>query len=108
MEDILEELVGEIKDEYDLAGEPITVEADGAVVVAGRVNVERLEQALETKLANGEDVDTVGGLVTAVFGRIPRPGERIAYRDFEMEVTDAERTRVNWVRFRRRSQGAAE
>jgi CBS domain containing-hemolysin-like protein len=101
VEDIVEELVGEIKDEYDLDGEPIAVEPDGAVVVAGRVNVERLEQALETRLANGEDVDTVGGLVTAVFGRIPRTGERMEYRGFEMEVTDAERTRVNWVRIRR-------
>jgi CBS domain containing-hemolysin-like protein len=106
VEDILEELVGEIKDEYDLEGEPISVEPDGAVVVAGRVNVGRLEQALESNLANGEDVDTVGGLVTAVFGRIPRAGERIEYQDFELEVTDAERTRVNWVRFRRRP-GAA-
>lgn len=101
MEDIVEELVGEIKDEYDLEGEPITVEPDGAVVVAGRVNVDRLEEALEVALANGEEVDTVGGLVTAVFGRIPRAGERMEYRGFEMEVTDAERTRVNWVRIRR-------
>jgi putative hemolysin len=101
VEDIVEELVGEIKDEYDLEGEPIAIEPDGAVMVAGRVNVERLEQALETQLANGEDVDTVGGLVTAVFGRIPRPGERMEYRGFDMEVTDAERTRVNWVRLRR-------
>ena len=101
VEDVVEELVGEIKDEYDLEGEPISLDPDGAVVVAGRVNVERLEQALETGLANGEDVDTVGGLVTAVFGRIPRVGERMTYRGFEMEVTDAERTRVNWVRIRK-------
>jgi putative hemolysin len=101
VEDIVEELVGEIKDEYDLEGEPITLDPDGSVMVAGRVNVERLEQALEARLANGEDVDTVGGLVTAVFGRIPRVGERMTYRGFEMEVTDAERTRVNWVRIRR-------
>jgi CBS domain containing-hemolysin-like protein len=105
VEDIVEELVGEIKDEYDLEGEPIAIEPDGAVMVAGRVNVERLEQALETRLSNGEDVDTVGGLVTAVFGRIPRTGERMEYRGFEMEVTDAERTRVNWVRIRRLAGG---
>ena len=43
----------------------------------------------------------MGGLVTAVFGRIPRPGERIDYRGFAVEVVDAERKRVNRVRFRR-------
>jgi CBS domain containing-hemolysin-like protein len=101
IEDIVEEIVGEIKDEYDVETEPITVEPDGAVLVAGRVNVERLEQALETPLTGGEDVDTVGGLVTTVFGRIPRPGERAEFKGFALEVVDAEHKRVNRVRFRR-------
>jgi CBS domain containing-hemolysin-like protein len=101
IEDIVEELVGEIKDEYDVETEPITVEADGAILVAGRVNLDRLEQALETALEPNSDVGTVGGLVTAVFGRIPRAGERVDYRGFTLEVVDAERKRVNRVRFRR-------
>jgi putative hemolysin len=100
VEDIVEEIVGEIKDEYDLEAEPITVEPDGAVLVAGRVNVDRLEQALEASLADG-DVGTVGGLVASAFGRIPRPGEKMEYRGFVVEVVDAERKRVHRVRFRR-------
>jgi CBS domain containing-hemolysin-like protein len=103
IEDIVEELVGEIKDEYDVEAEPITVEPDGGVVVAGRVGVDRLEQALETRLADGEGVGTVGGLVTTLFGRIPRAGEKVGYRGFEVEVLDAERMRVNRVRFRRQA-----
>ena len=47
------------------------------------------------------EIDTVGGLVTAVFGRIPRAGEKRTYRGFEVEVLAAERRRVNRVRFRR-------
>jgi CBS domain containing-hemolysin-like protein len=101
IEDIVEELVGEIKDEFDVETDPITVEADGSVLVAGRVNVDRLEQALESPLADGADVDTVGGLVTTVFGRIPKAGEQVEYRGFTVEVVDAERKRVNRVRFRR-------
>jgi CBS domain containing-hemolysin-like protein len=101
VEDIVEEIVGEIKDEYDLEAEPISIEADGAILVAGRVNVDRLEQALEASLAEG-DVGTVGGLVAAVFGRIPRPGEKMDYRGFSVEVVDAERKRVQRVRFRRK------
>jgi CBS domain containing-hemolysin-like protein len=103
VEDIVEELVGEIKDEYDAETEPITVEGDGSLLVAGRVNIERLEQALESRLANGEDVGTVGGLVTTVFGRVPRPGESLDYKGFTVEVVDAERKRVNRVRFRRKA-----
>jgi CBS domain containing-hemolysin-like protein len=101
IEDIVEELVGEIKDEFDVESDPISVEPDGSVLVAGRVSVDRLEQALEAPLAEGDDIGTVGGLVTSIFGRIPRPGERTAYKGFDVEVLDAERKRVNRVRFRR-------
>jgi CBS domain containing-hemolysin-like protein len=108
MEDIVEELVGEIKDEYDVETEPIAVEPDGAVLVAGRVNVDRLEQALETPLAEDSGVGTVGGLVGAVFGRIPKSGEQMDYRGFTIEVVAAERKRVNRVRFRRKPVEAAQ
>ena len=101
MEDIVEELVGEIKDEFDVESDPISLDPDGSVLVAGRVNVDRLEQALEAPLAEDGDIGTVGGLVTSIFGRIPRPGERTEYKGFEVEVLDAERKRVNRVRFRR-------
>jgi magnesium and cobalt transporter len=101
VEDIVEELVGEIKDEYDLETEPIMVEDSGSVLVAGRVNLDRLEQALETSLAEGNEVGTVGGLVTSVFGRVPRVGEQVEYRGFVLEVVDAERKRVNRIRLTR-------
>jgi CBS domain containing-hemolysin-like protein len=102
VEDIVEELVGEIKDEYDLEGDPLTVEADGSVIADGKLGVDRLEQTVETELSQGGEIDTVGGLVTSIFGRIPRAGERKDYRGFEVEVLAAERKRVNRVRFRRR------
>jgi CBS domain containing-hemolysin-like protein len=101
VEDIVEELVGEIKDEHDVEREPITLEDDGALLVEGRVSVPRLEQALETPLADGDDVGTVGGLVTNAFGRVPRAGDHMQYRGFEVQVIDAERKRVHRVRFRR-------
>jgi magnesium and cobalt exporter, CNNM family len=102
VEDIVEEIVGEIKDEYDLEAEPIVVEPDGAVLVAGRVNVDRLEQALEVPLAESDNVDTVGGLVATAFGRVPRTGERLEFKGFVIEVVSAEHKRVNRVRFRRK------
>ncbi|MFN8092843.1 MAG: hemolysin family protein [Vicinamibacteria bacterium] len=101
VEDIVEELVGEIKDEYDVEGDPLTVEPDGSVVVDGKLGVDRLEEALETELSLDDEIDTVGGLVTSIFGRIPRPGETRAYRGFVVEVLAAEVKRVKRVRFRR-------
>jgi putative hemolysin len=102
VEDIVEELVGEIQDEFDVELDPLLLEADGAVVVDGRVSVERLEEALEAELAVDEEgIDTVGGLVTSIFGRIPEVGERASHQGFEVEVLDAEEKRVNRARFRR-------
>lgn len=101
VEDIVEELVGEIKDEYDVETEPISVDEHGAVVVAGRVNLERLAQALEIPLQADADVGTVGGFVTTIFGHIPKVGERTEHEGFLVEVLDAERKRVNRVRFTR-------
>ena len=108
VEDIVEELVGEIKDEYDVETEPIALEADGSVVVAGRVAVDRLEEALSADLVQAQGVETVGGFVTNVFGRIPRTGEKTERAGFSIEVIDAERKRVNRVRFRRMAEAAAE
>jgi CBS domain containing-hemolysin-like protein len=102
VEDIVEELVGEIQDEYDAEElDPLAVEDDGAILVDCRVGVERLEEALEAELSVEEGIETVGGLVTSVFGRIPRAGERTSYRGYEIEVLDAEEKRVNRARFRR-------
>jgi CBS domain containing-hemolysin-like protein len=102
IEDIVEELVGDIKDEFDVEAEPIVAEPDGSVLVSGRVRVERTEQALAAPLQpDAGAIDTVGGLVTAIFGRVPRARESIEYRGFIVEVVDAERKRVNRVRFRR-------
>jgi CBS domain containing-hemolysin-like protein len=98
---IVEELVGEIKDEYDSEAEPILREADGALVVHGRVNLDRVEAELGAGMHEDEDIATVGGLVVKVFGRIPRPGERTEHAGFSLEVLEADRKRVNRVRFRR-------
>jgi CBS domain containing-hemolysin-like protein len=101
VEDIVEELVGEIQDEFDVELDPLSVEDDGAILVDCKVGVDRLEEALEAELSVEEGIETVGGLVTSIFGRIPRTGEQTRYRGFEVEVLDAEEKRVNRVRFRR-------
>lgn len=106
VEDIVEEIVGEIKDEYDAEAEPISIEGDGSILVTGRVTVDRLEQALEAPLNDGEEVGTVGGLVASLFGHFPQAGETIDFRGFTVEVVDAEKKRVNRVRFRRKAAEA--
>lgn len=108
LEDILEEVVGDIRGEYDVDEEP-EVEREGAdrVWVAGTVAVDELEELLGTSV-NREDVATVGGLVYSELGRVPRPGEEFRLGEFRVVVEKVVRRRIHRVYFERLSEAAAE
>jgi len=80
IEDILEEIVGEIADEYDDNEEDVEWLSDSRARVSARLNVEDFATAFNVELAEGdrEDVDSVGGLIAKVLGRVPIPGSTIS------------------------------
>ncbi len=80
IEDILEEIVGEIADEYDENEEDVEWLSDSRARVSARLNVEDFATAFNVELAEGdrEDVDSVGGLIAKVLGRVPIPGSTIS------------------------------
>lgn len=97
LEDVLEQIVGEIRDEYDVDEvAPIVQQAPGRWVVQGGVALAELQAALEHEFGR-EDVDTVGGLVLAVLGRVPRVGEAIELGAFRIVVDQVTRRRVRRV-----------
>lgn len=100
MEDLIEEIVGEIRDEYDLEAEPIVVEADGAVVFSAKVAIEELTERLGIAIEE-EGFETVGGYVLSRTGRVPAAGERLEADGLSIEVLEAERRRIHKVRVRR-------
>ncbi len=78
LEDILEKIVGDIRDEYDEAeegGTPPERQEDGSVVFEARTPVDEVNDFLDTDIPEDENVDTIGGFVSGEFGRIPKPGE---------------------------------
>ena len=104
MEDLVEAVVGDIDDEHDEAAvASITPRAGGVYEVDARAPLEKLEAALGEHLAPGEldeEIDTVGGLVSALAGRVPQRGEVIAHpAGFEIQVLDSDARRVKRVRF---------
>lgn len=103
MEDIVEELVGEIKDEYDNETEPLIAGTDGSITALARVSLDKLKEALEPSIEMPEDVDTVGGLVMKVFGRVPKPGEWTVHEGYRIEVLDSTAKRIERVRLTRES-----
>ena len=100
IEDILEELVGEIRDEYEPpADDPeIRMIDEKTYEVDARVHVDDLNDDLSIELPEDEDYDTVGGFVFSTLGHIPDVGEKFEFANARFTVTDAERTRVNRVR----------
>ncbi len=98
LEDILEEIVGEIQDEYDQEEvAPIQEFGDGSLAVQGGVALAELEATLGHTFGR-EDVSTVGGLVLAEFGRVPRAGESVALPGFTLHVDQMIGRRVKRVR----------
>ncbi len=111
IEDIVEEIVGEIEDEHDETEPPGLVQTgDGTITADARTRLEELEDAIGfTLVADEEDIDTIGGLVFTLVGRVPVKGELIAHpSDIEFEVLEADPRRIKRVRVRRRPAPAAE
>ncbi|MCC7186883.1 MAG: HlyC/CorC family transporter [Acidobacteria bacterium] len=100
VEDLIEELVGEIRDEYDLEAEPIVQEADGAFVFSAKVAIEEMTDRLEMTIED-EGFETVGGYVLTRAGRVPTTGERLEADGVSIEILEAERRRIHKVRVRR-------
>jgi putative hemolysin len=96
MEDIIEEIVGEIHDEYDEDTDYIVEEKDH-FAVKGDTDIYELNDTLKTKIQEDEDYQTVGGLISYVLGKIPKKGDQIIIEDFVFEVMEMEKNRVKKV-----------
>jgi len=103
IEDVLEEIVGEIDDEYDQQTEEEIRKIDDDVCEAlGRAHIDEINEIMDFELPEDEDFDTIGGFVFAEFGRVPSVGESITWRDaLRLTVLEASRRRVNRVRLER-------
>jgi putative hemolysin len=100
IEDVLEEIVGEIHDEHDDDQREVEREGDSRFWVAGRVSVDELTELLDADFER-HDVTTVGGLVYSLFGRVPRAGESMVTGGYRIVVEGVRRRRIERVYFER-------
>ena len=115
IEDLVEEIVGEIGDEHDLDDNPKMIShPDGSFTADARVTIGTLEEMTGTEVTGGdtEDIDTLGGLVFSIAGRVPVRGELLHHSSgVEFEVLDADHRRIKFLRVlkpepsRRRQKG---
>ena len=102
IEDLVEEIVGEIGDEHDLDDNPKMIShPDGSFTADARVTIGTLEEMTGTEVTGGdtEDIDTLGGLVFSIAGRVPVRGELLHHSSgVEFEVLDADHRRIKFLR----------
>ena len=110
IEDILEEIVGEIRDEYDVERAPVEQLADGSVRLTARLPVEDLGELFGVELPRGDDVETVGGLLAQLLGRVPIAGSSVTAYGLELtaESVGGRRNRIDTVLARKVDESGAD
>jgi CBS domain containing-hemolysin-like protein len=99
LEDILEQIVGEIRDEFDVDEErQVAPQPDGSSLVRAEMRVTDFNKTLGADVPESEAYETVGGFLSALAGYIPQVGERFAYDAMEFTVTKRDERRVTQIK----------
>lgn len=97
VEDIIEEMLGEIRDEYDEEEEVLKKIDDNSYVISGRVEIDRINEEFELNIPEG-DYETIGGFIITHIGRIPTRGEFIEIPPYKIQVLYADKTKIDLVK----------
>jgi putative hemolysin len=109
IEDLIEEIVGEIRDEDQAKVSEIVEESPGTYVLRGSTELSRLEELLDTRFEDNTSSTTIAGQVMSFLGRVPAPGEEFEMDGIRVRVLDADRKRVHRLRIERDAhRGGAE
>src|SRR2546422_9951707 len=108
LEDVVEEIVGEIHAESDVEEKRIKVLADGVVMADGSVPLRELEEHLGVDFPEGGDYETLGGFLTATAGRVPPPGSLVVWGGLTFTVKQADDRRVLKVEIARKPENKPE
>ncbi len=103
MEDLLEEIVGEIQDEYDQEAPDILEEEDGTYLVQGNMGLEDLSEALRCSFVS-ENAESIAGLVLSLAGKFPEDNDEFEYADWVIKVVDLEDHRIKLLRLARKTK----
>ena len=102
MEDLFEEIVGEIRDEYDMDKARIVEKGPFDYVVSGDAEVEEIEELFDLEFAE-EDYLTAGGLITHHLGRLPEKGEQLQIKGLSLEVLEVDQKRIKKLRIKKQT-----
>ena len=97
LEDLVEEIVGEISDEYDEDEDDIEVVKEDEYIIDGSTHIDDVNEMIGTNIES-EDFDTIGGFVIGVLGRFPQKGEKVEYDGIKFVVEEIDKNRIEKLR----------
>jgi putative hemolysin len=101
LEDLIEEIVGEIHDEYDAEERPVERLRDGSLVVEGTVTAAELRERFAVPIPESAEFETVAGFMLASLGSVPTGGEVVTVGEHRLTVVDVEKNRISKVKIER-------
>jgi putative hemolysin len=104
MEDVIEELVGEIEDEYDLEEKEFHRRPDGSIMVKARIPIDELNELLDAELPENEEYDSLGGYIYNELGRIPKIGETLDVAGYTLQIHAATDRQIQIVQLKSRPE----
>jgi putative hemolysin len=103
MEDLLEEIVGEIQDEYDWEERPVERLRDGSLVVEGTLSATELRDGFQVPIPESTEFETVAGFMLDRLGSVPKGGEVVVVGEYRLTVVDVEKNRISKVKIEKGS-----
>jgi CBS domain containing-hemolysin-like protein len=107
LEDIIEEIIGDVMDEYDADQKLLVEHEDGSVTVNARLDVEELEDYLNVELPEGK-FESVGGFVISLLGKVPSVNEQLTFNNLQMVIEAASSRKIERIRIRKVSSDEAD
>ena len=107
LEDIIEEIIGDVMDEYDADQKLLVEHEDGSITVNARLDVEELEDYLNVELPEGK-FESVGGFVISLLGKVPSVNEELTYNNLQMVIEAASSRKIERIRIRKFSSDEAD
>jgi len=99
IEDVLEEIVGDIRDEFDEEEEMFQINPDGVTIVDARMDIEDFIENFEIEIPEEElDFESVGGFIFSLIGHVPQKGEEIVYKNIQMVIEEADERKISKIR----------
>ena len=107
LEDVIEEIVGEIRDEYDREKPLLQKVNEQTWLVEGKINIEELNETLDLNIPSEEEYESLGGFIFSLLGRIPDDKEEVRFEDLHLVVEKVKGQRIHKVRLTKEDPGDA-